>query len=1002
MKESSGIYSSLNLKQLFPFELDDFQLQAIAAQDEGDSVVVCAPTGSGKTLIGEYAIYRALAKGKRVFYTTPLKALSNQKFRDFQEIFTENHQVGLITGDIIIKPDASVVVMTTEIFRNMLYETPIGQVGTSLEDVESVVLDECHYISDPQRGTVWEESIIYCSTEIQLVALSATIGNPEELTDWINSVRTNQDPPNKCQLINSDFRPVPLRYYFSTVDGLFPLLNQKQNQINSKLKAKSSKKTRNRLRKEDCPSIFQVINQLSQAEMLPAIYIIFSRRGCEQAMQTLASLNLVNSSEEQQIYLTLLRFLLLGQSDLRVNFGDFTGRDPELQEKLIVDLGNFGPEPELQEKLLSFLANNPNAELELWQYLEKNPNLKQQILIFLVESSEVARIEQIYPLLRGVASHHAGLLPPWKELVEKLFELGLIKVVFATATLAAGINMPARTTVISALSKRTESGHSTLSPSEFLQIAGRAGRRGKDSVGHVVTMQTPFEGAEDAARLATANPEPLVSQFTPSYGMVLNLLQKHSLSEIKDLLELSFAEYLEQLKLAPSSRKMGELTSELAQLDIKLAELERSGIGAKEIESYQKLKEHLKEEQRLLELLQHQAQTSRKKAIAPELPELVPGNIIALKGKNIAFASPLTALLIDKIPGPGQAPDLLCLGADNYWYVATYGDVVDINPGFLAPEQIGQLSLPDLATIKLGRCGKGDRLSEIVTQTMLKAIVPNLPTPEITEQQQRVDSVQDKIDAHPLAQRKNPIQIIKNHKQRLLLREQLIKTQDQHQNQIKKSRSSYYWREFIYLIQILLEFQALEEDLPINHPEEAVASIKREKEEDKCYRINPLGEAAALIRGENELWLAIALTSGAFERLTPHELASAVSALITEPPRPDTWVDCEPSPLVLQLIIDLKESRRRLNQVQGKYKAKLTKIPPVFLETELLGLVEQWALGLEWYELSDLTNLDEGDIVRLLRRTIDMLWQIPQIPEISSNLRDNANKAIALLKRFPI
>ena len=221
----------LNLQELFPFQLDEFQHQAIAALAAGKSVVICAPTGSGKTLIGEYAIHRALRHGKRVFYTTPLKALSNQKFRDFQEQFSAGNpkRIGLLTGDTIINPNADVVIMTTEIFRNMLYETPIGQLGTTLENVEAVVLDECHYISNRFRGTVWEESIIYCPPQIQLVALSATIGNPQELTDWIAKVRNSKASgdkygdiatkrPYECQLINSDFRPVPLRYYFAIAE----------------------------------------------------------------------------------------------------------------------------------------------------------------------------------------------------------------------------------------------------------------------------------------------------------------------------------------------------------------------------------------------------------------------------------------------------------------------------------------------------------------------------------------------------------------------------------------------------------------------------------------------------------------------------------------------------------------------------------------------------------------------------------------------------------------
>ena len=215
----------LDLSSIFPFELDEFQKNAIASLNAERSVVVCAPTGSGKTLIGEYAIYRALSRGKRVFYTTPLKALSNQKLRDFREKFGFD-QVGLLTGDASIHRDAPILVMTTEIFRNMLYGTPIGQVGTSLTDVEAVVLDECHYMNDRQRGTVWEESIIYCPREVQLVALSATVANSDQLTDWLNQVHGPTD------LIFSDFRPVPLEFHFGNTKGLFPLLSDDKTQIN--------------------------------------------------------------------------------------------------------------------------------------------------------------------------------------------------------------------------------------------------------------------------------------------------------------------------------------------------------------------------------------------------------------------------------------------------------------------------------------------------------------------------------------------------------------------------------------------------------------------------------------------------------------------------------------------------------------------------------------------------------------------------------------------------
>jgi superfamily II RNA helicase len=966
---------SLNLQELFPFPLDEFQKNAIDALNLDKSVVVCAPTGSGKTLIGEYAIHRALACGKRVFYTTPLKALSNQKYRDFEDRFGMN--IGLITGDIVINPEAAIVVMTTEIFRNMLYETPIGQVGTSLEGVQAVVLDECHYLSDRSRGTVWEESIIYCPPPIQLVALSATIGNPEEFTAWINFVRQRatlpatkvggEEIPDSCSLIDSDFRPVPLQFQFCNKKGIFPLLNAKQTALNPQLKSNKPKTMgkQKRTRREDCPTVREIVEQLQQKSLLPAIYVIFSRKGCDRAVEELERLDLVTPSEAREILLRVLFFLLAG--------------NPELQEKLLLYLDHTNSR--LRAKFFAFLGNQTDADVELAEYLLQKEEERQQILQFLAANSEIVRQEQIEPLIRGIATHHAGLLPAWKELVETLFELSLVKIVFATATLSAGINMPARTTVISALSKRTDEGHSMLTPSEFLQIAGRAGRRGKDTIGYVITIQTPFEGAKEAAYLATAAAEPLRSWFTPSYGMVLNLLQKHSIEEAKELLERSFAEYLAQIKLVPEQQAISALTSELAKLDIELA-----GIDPSQLHSYEKLRERWKEEKRLLEILQQQAEMTRKKEIAPQIPRLQAGRILYLKGKHIRTAVPITAVLVGKLAGSGQADNLLCLGEDNRWYVASNADVAELNDHSLPPALIDQLDLSDLATLKLGKNKKGNGASSIVCDAIADFIAP-LPIPvEVSEQQQRVTSLETSIDRHPLEQAADPIHLLKRHRQRVQLQEELHKSQLKYQKH--KLHKSYYWEDFLNLIEVLREFNALD-----------------------VYEPTQLGQVAATIRSDNELWIALALSSGELERLEPHQLAAALAALITETPRPDSWSEYLPSQAVIEALgvkkrnpedelrtSTLREIRPHLFQTQRRYGVSL----PVWREYELVGLVEQWAQGVEWQELCVNTNLDEGDLVRMLRRTVDLLWQIPQIPNISEILENHARLAITAMKRFPI
>ncbi|MDJ0510170.1 MAG: DEAD/DEAH box helicase [Crocosphaera sp.] len=961
----------LNIQKLFPFELDGFQEQAITALNQGKSVVVCAPTGSGKTVIGEFAIYRALSLGQRVFYTTPLKALSNQKFRDFQDKFATTEEgiqegmVGLITGDTVINADASIVIMTTEIFRNMLYETPIGHVGTSLENVATVILDECHYISNRGRGTVWEESIIYCPPTIQLVALSATIGNPEELTEWINQVRKtapNIDHQTRsvslCELINSDFRPVPLRFYFSQKNGLYPLLNGQQTALHPRLKPKGNRNKKRRIKRSECPTPMMVIEQLYEKDLLPAIYVIFSRRECDRAVQKLEGMVLVSPEEAHALQYNLLTFFLTENHNLQNSLLKAVGQQiPPLYDPLKEFLETLSPE----SSLFASLAADEDSKSHLFQIL--------------ASLCQLVRGDQLEPLTRGIAAHHAGILPVWKELVEQLFEVGLVKVVFATATLSAGINMPARTTVISALSKRTDTGHSMLTPSEFLQIAGRAGRRGMDEVGHVVAIQTPFEGAKEAAYLATAHSEPLRSCFTPSYGMVLNLLQKHTLQEAKNLLERSFAEYLAQLKLEPEQEAIASLSTQLAKLDIELG-----GLQEKDILEYEKLNARLKEEKRLLKILKEQAEEERKKEISGQLSKLNIGDLVYLKGKRLKTSKPQLAAIAAMVPGSGQSFDLLCLGDNNYWYLVKRGDIVDFYGASLPLSLFDNLTLPEVRTLSLGKGPIGDQACAQLGQQMKERAFGRITAPEVIEQEKRIDNVQDLLEQHPLNQNKNFKQLLKSHHQRLQLREQL------HNRQIKfqklQSNQSYYWQEFLNLIKILREFNALDN-----------------------YTPTPLGEAAATMRGENELWLGLVFMSGILNNLEPHQLAAAVSAIITETLRPDAWTNYLPSPEVLSLFretpengVSIGEMRRLLNQTQRRYQITI----PVWLELELMGLVEQWALGGDWQELCENTSLDEGDLVRLLRRTIDLLWQIPQTPGISSGLITRAKEAIVQLKRFPI
>ena len=871
----------LDFDTLFPFALDQFQQQAIAALDADKSVVVCAPTGSGKTLIGEYAIYRALRRGRRVLYTTPLKALSNQKLRDFRDRFGAD-QVGLLTGDVSINRDAPVLVMTTEIFRNMLYGTPIGEVGTSMIGVEAVVLDECHYMNDRQRGTVWEESIIYCPPDVQLVALSATVANSDQLTDWLNQVH------GKTELIYSDHRSVPLQFHFCTPKGLMPLLNTSGKALHPSLKQRKATQGKGG-GKPDSPGLPYVVSQLQQRDMLPAIYFIFSRKGCDNAVQDLDKFSLVNDREAAR----------------------------------------------LREQIDGFLARNPEA----------------------------GRSGHIAALYRGIAAHHAGVLPAWKVLIEELFQQGLIKVVFATETLAAGINMPARTTVISSLSKRTDRGHRLLTASEFLQMAGRAGRRGMDDLGHVVTVQSRFEGAREAGYLATSTADPLVSQFTPSYGMVLNLLQTHSLDEARALIERSFGQYLSSLRWRPQQEEIDHLEIELghqqAQLDT---------IDAETLSSYEKLQGRLKEARRLLKILQEQALEIQSNDLVKALPFAIAGTILSLKGKYVPTASPLLAVLVTKIPGSGQAPYLICLSQDNRWRVITVGDVVGLHAEIPRLAQVDSLMPPSELVPKPGQLRSGDEQTAAIAQRI--PFVAFDSAPEVQEQQTLVNDLEAQVANHPAQAWGNPSALIKRR-----IRVQQLQQEIRDRQRKIDQYSHQYWQEFLNLMAILQHFGCLEGVQPTD-----------------------LGQIAAALRGDNELWLGLCLASGELDSLDPHELVAACAALVTEVSRPDSWTRYDRSDAVEDALSGLRGIRRQLFQLQRRYQVAL----PVWLEIDWIALVEQWALGVEWPELCANTSLDEGDVVRILRRTLDFLSQVPHVPHLNSDLRRNAARAMQLIDRFPV
>ncbi|MBW3093465.1 DEAD/DEAH box helicase [Bifidobacterium sp. 82T10] len=490
-----------------PFDIDDFQRKANDALEAGHNVLVAAPTGAGKTVVADFAIYLAQERNVKAFYTTPIKALSNQKYHDLVAVYGPD-KVGLLTGDTSINSEADIVVMTTEVLRNMLYEH-----STTLTALSYVILDEVHYLADRFRGPVWEEVIIHLPQSVRIIGLSATVSNVEDFSQWITSVR------GETTLVVSERRPVPLEQHVlvqaddHTEPELIDLYRhddqgRQTTKLNAELVNRLDQLDRRaaRRRGEDRPSKrggkgghgrfgrsggperdgrperhtpkrWAVVDELNYLDMLPGIYFIFSRNGCDQAVEQCINAGLELTSEDE---VRRIRRIV----DEMVN-GQLTATDL---------------------KALGFAKFR-------------------------------------FALEEGFASHHAGMIALFRQIVERLFEEGLVKVVFATETLALGINMPARCVVVEKLEKFNGTGHVQLTPGEFTQLTGRAGRRGIDTIGHAVVVDHHGFVPATAAALSSKRVYPLHSSFRPTFNMAVNLLNASDYATARVTLDHSFAQW---------------------------------------------------------------------------------------------------------------------------------------------------------------------------------------------------------------------------------------------------------------------------------------------------------------------------------------------------------------------------------------------------------------------------------------------------------------------------
>ncbi|GLI69984.1 hypothetical protein VaNZ11_014636 [Volvox africanus] len=1024
LAEGGSDVSASRICAIFPFPLDKFQRRALELFLEGRSVVVCAPTGAGKTAIAEAAAAATLARGQRVIYTTPLKALSNQKLFETRRRFG-HARCGLQTGDASLNTDADIVVMTTEILRNIMYRTAelaeennTGSLSTRearLGNVGLIVLDEVHYLGDPHRGSVWEEVIINCPRHIQLLCMSATVQNPQDLGDWI----AKEHMP--CETIQTRFRPVPLHWHFAyykapkgaRLDDLLTTLPNGKQALNPRLSnrkvlmeearamlaapssgwsddewvgggrygggggggggrrrrgglsppspdpfdlddqvaellEKDPQALQRRVNQRRTPDTGRTIRLLAENDMLPGIWFILSRRDCD-----------VNALRAGSVPLT----------------------NPREQEAIAAEVA-------------ALRADQPEA----------------------------VREELVPALLSGIASHHAGQLPGWKSLVERLFQRGLLRLVFATGTLAAGINMPARTTVISSLSRRTEEGPRLLPHNELLQMAGRAGRRGFDTEGNCVVLQNRFDGAEEAWQIIRAGPEPLISQFSISYGLVLNLLSVNTLDQARDFVSRSFGNYL---STEGNSRKEAEATmleeeaKSLVESFKALASVRAKELNARVKETKDELR-RLKSEQ-----LAAQCVTARQLLEEQPFPRLVVLNLAAgggggdrgrggrgfgAEGKPVL----MPALLVGEVEPPVEVaaaapgkdlppgPYYACLAADNRLMRASISCVAGVLTG---PEGVGSPEDADkvwsaVQAVRANAWGNVEAGS-----WALQATLGTPTTSPVTRQlQARVlwtfVQVDQALAEKVLAARQSVKAAIAELElqrrmatggpgkdgwlekmalaKRLLKKSEKLRAECQSSGQLEST-----WKTFQATMDILICVDALEQD---------------------TLRVLPLGLLARNIQGGNELWLAMALSHPVLQRLSGPALGALLGALLSPEvlSKPvAVWAAYPVSPEVEAAVEALEPQRQLLLELQTD--AGLTRWNDALLvDLRFAGLVEAWASGASWTQIMADSNLDDGDMARLLIRTIDLLKQLQHNCHLLPELRDTAAEALKGMDRKPV
>jgi len=888
----------------YPFGLDPFQRDACAALADGEGVLVCAPTGAGKTVVGEFAVHLALRTGRKCFYTTPIKALSNQKYGDLVARYGAA-SVGLLTGDTSANGGAPVVVMTTEVLRNMLYAG-----SPALVDLGYVVMDEVHYLADRFRGAVWEEVIIHLPQDVKLVSLSATVSNAEEFADWLVTVR------GETRVVLEEHRPVPLWQHVLTSSRIYDLFStgaeNERPAVNPALvrlareeqrlaRMLPSRRGPRGIRPaavrgaERAPGRVEVVERLDAEGLLPAIVFIFSRAGCDGAVaQCLrGGLRLTTPEERAEVRRTVeARTRDLPEEDLRV--------------------------------------------LGYWEWLEA--------------------------LERGIAAHHAGLLPTFKEVVEDLFSRGLVKVVFATETLALGINMPARSVVLEKLSKWNGETHADVTPGEYTQLTGRAGRRGIDVEGHAVVLWQPGLDPEHVAGLASTRTYPLRSSFRPSYNMAVNLVGAVGRERARELLESSFAQFQADRGVVGLARQLRRNTEALEGYRGAMT----CHLG--DFASYDVIRRRLSEREARLA---REGAVQRRADALEALEKLKPGDVIRVPaGRRSGIAVVIDPGVQAVSPAAvargavGEAPRPVVLTGDRQVVRLSMTDF----PVAVAP--LGRLRIPKTFSARSPQSRRD------LASTLRALGYDDGPAAGAGGRQRgrpagaddaEVSRLRAQLRAHPVhgcAEREDHLRWAERHAQlerdTARLRERVA------------GRTGSIARTFDQVCGVL-------EDLGYLRGE----------------TVTPAGGQLGRVYSEADLLVVECLRRGLWDHLDPPALAACVSALVYESRRPDEASAQQPPAPARAPLAEMGRVWTELAEREGAHRLATLRAP----DPGFAWAACRWAGGSRLETVLEGAELPAGDFVRWVRQCVDLLSQLVEVAAPDSPVRATARAAVEGLRR---